>query len=143
MSATKSKVGKISKNTFNQATNKILDSGYFSDENTEVVYKAVKNYLEAAEIVLLSTNSDKAKLTKSMIFRALFEIFNEVVELSFKRFSNLKLQSLTDTLSPIGSLNYDNYLGSSNSVLVKLVSDMKKELYKNNNFNIDISNDIF
>ncbi|MFC4691716.1 DGQHR domain-containing protein [Dokdonia genika] len=143
MSATKSRVGKISKNTFNQATSKILDSGYFSDEDINVVYKAVKNYLEAAEVVLLSTNSEKAKLTKSMIFRALFDIFNEVVELSFKRFSNLKLNSLVETLSPIGSLNYDNYIGSSNSVLVKLVSDMKKELYKNNNFNIDISNDIF
>lgn len=143
MSATKSKVGKISKNTFNQATSKILDSGYFSDENVDVVYKAVRNYLEAAEIILISTNSDKAKLTKSMIFRALFDIFNEVVELSFKRFNNLKLESLTETISPIGSLNYDNYIGSSNSVLVKLVSDMKKELYKSNNFNIDISNDIF
>jgi DGQHR domain-containing protein len=143
MSATKSKVGKISKNTFNQATNKILDSGYFSDENTDVIYKAVRNYLEASEIVLLSTNSEKAKLTKSMIFRALFDIFNEVVELSFKRFSNLKLDSLTETLYPIGSLNYDNYIGSSNSVLLKIVSDMKKELYKNNNYNIDISNDIF
>lgn len=143
MSATSSKVGKISKNTFNQATSKILDSGYFSDENIDVVYKAVRNYLQSAETVLLSTNSGKAKLTKSMIFRALFEIFNEVVELSFKRFNNLKLDSITETLSPIGSLNYDNYIGSSNSVLVKMVSDMKKELYKNNNYNIDISNDIF
>ncbi|MCG8796655.1 DGQHR domain-containing protein [Tenacibaculum finnmarkense] len=143
MSATKSKAGKISKNTFNQATSKILDSGYFSDEDTSVIYKALKNYLEASEIVLLSTNSDKAKLTKSMIFRALFEIFNEVVELSFKKFNNLKLDSLIETLSPIGSLNFDNHIGSSNSVLVKLVSDMKKELYKSQNFNIDISNDIF
>jgi DGQHR domain-containing protein len=143
MSATKSQVGKISKNTFNQASAKIFDSGYFSDENIDVIYKAVKNYLEAAENVLYSTNSKNAKLTKSMIFRSLFEIFNEVVELSFKRYSNLKMNSLIETLSPIGSLNYDNYIGSSNAIFVKMVSDMKKELHKSNNYNIDISNDIF
>lgn len=142
-SATKSQLGKISKTTFNQATDQIFETGYFANESVDVTYKAVKNYLEAAEIILASTNSDKAKLTKSMIFRAIFEIFNDVVELTLKKYQNLKVESLLDALSPIGSLNYDNYVGSSNSVLNKIVLDMKKSFFKHSSSNLEIDSDIF
>lgn len=143
LSATQSKQGKISKTTFNQATDRLFDSGYFADENVDVVYKAVKNYLEAVEIVLINTNSDKAKLTKSMIFRAVFEIFNDVIELSFKKYENLKTESLVQVLLPIGSLNYDNFIGSSNATMSKIASEMKISLLKSNNSNIELNHDIF
>jgi len=143
MSPTKSQLGKISKTTFNQSTDRLFEIGYFANENVDVTYKAVKNYLEAVEIVLISTNSEKAKLTKSMIFRAIFEIFNDVVELSFKKFENLKIESLVDVLRPIGSLNYDNYIGSSNSIMTKIASDMKLAMLKSSNTNFELKNDIF
>lgn len=142
MSPTKSQLGKISRTTFNQATDRLFETGYFASENVDVTYKAVKNYLKAVEIVLLSTNSDKAKLTKSMIFRAVFEIFNDVVELSFKKHENLKVDSLSDILRPIGSLNFDNYLGSSNSVMSKISTDMKIAMFRTSN-NLEMDGDIF
>ena len=141
--ATKSKLGKISKTTFNQATDQIFETGYFSNENIDVTYKAVKNYLQAVEVVLMSTNSDKAKLTKSMIFRSVFDIFNDIVEMSLKKHENLKIESLIDVLSPIGSLDYDNYIGSSNSVFGKIVIDMKKTLFKSSNNTLELNNNIF
>lgn len=142
MSPTKSQVGKISRTTFNQATDRLFETGYFANENVDVTLKAVKNYLQAVEVVLIGTNSEKAKLTKSMIFRAVFEIFNDVVELCLKKFENLKVDSLVDILRPIGSLNYDNYIGSSNSIMVKIATDMKIAMFKTSS-NLEISNDIF
>ncbi len=142
MSPTKSQLGKISRTTFNQSTERLFETGYFANENVNVTLKAVKNYLQAVEIILLSTNSEKAKLTKSMIFRAVFEIFNDVVELSLKKFENLKTDSIVEILRPIGSLNYDNYIGSSNSIMVKIATDMKIAMFKASS-NLEISNDIF
>lgn len=55
----------------------------------------------------------------------------------------MKVESLLDTLSPIGSLNYDNYVGSSNSVLNKIVLDMKKSFFKHSSSNLEIDSDIF
>lgn len=142
MSPTKSQLGKISRTTFNQATERLFETGYFANENIEVVYKAIKNYLKAVEIVFLSTNSEKAKLTKSMMFRAVFEIFNDVVELSIKKYENLKIESLVDVLRPIGSLNFDNYIGSSNSIMSKIATDMKVAMFKVSN-NLEMDGDIF
>jgi DGQHR domain-containing protein len=143
MSPTKSQLGKISKTTFNQATDRLLDTGYFADENINVTFKAVKNYLEAVELVLLNTNSEKAKLTKSMIFRAIFEIFNDVIEKCLKKHENLKVESLVDIINPIGALNYDNYIGSSNSIMNKISSDMKLAMIKSSNSDFGLTNDIF
>lgn len=142
MSPTKSQLGRISRTTFNLSTDRLFETGYFSNENVDVTFKAVKNYLQAVELVLVSTNSEKAKLTKSMIFRAVFEIFNDVIELCLKKFENLKTESLIEILRPIGSLNYDNYIGSSNSIMVKIATDMKVAMFKASN-NLEINNDIF
>ncbi|POY37172.1 hypothetical protein C3K47_08950 [Solitalea longa] len=142
MSPTQSKLGKISRTTFNQATDRLFETGYFANENVDVTFKAIKNYLQAVELILFSTKSEKAKLTKSTIFRAVFEIFNDVVELSFKKFENLKTESLVDVLSPIGSLNYDNYIGSSNSIMSKIATDMKIAMFKTSN-SLEMDGDIF
>ena len=127
-SPSKSQVGKISRIAFNQSTNDIFESGFFQDKDNDVIFKGVKNYLEAAEIIFRNSKSEKAKLTNSIFFRALFTIFHEVVDKALKDFSDLKVESFLNTLDPVSRLNFDTYTGTSNATFNKVVYDMRKEL---------------
>lgn len=128
LSPAKSQVGKITRVSFNQSTSELFDSGFFQDKDNETIFKGVKNYLEAAEKVFKKSKSEKAKLTNSIFFRALFSVFHEVVDKALKEYSDLKVESFTNVLEPISKLNFDSYTGTSNATLSKVVSDMRKEL---------------
>jgi hypothetical protein len=128
LSPAKSKVGKITRVSFNQSTSEIFDSGFFENKDNDTIFKGVKNYLEAAEIVFKKSKSEKAKLTNSTFFRSLFSVFHDVVDKALKEYGDLKVDSFINVLEPISKLNYDSYTGTSNATLSKVVSDMKKEL---------------
>lgn len=128
LSPAKSRVGKITRVAFNRATNEIFDSGFFHDKDNDTVFKGVKNYLEAAEKVLKRSKSQRAKLTNSIFFVALFSVFHEVIDKALKDYGDLKVESLVNALDPISKLNYDSYTGTSNATLGRVVSDMRKEL---------------
>jgi DGQHR domain-containing protein len=128
LSPAKSKVGKITRLSFNQATNDIFESGFFQDKDDEVIFKGVRNYLEASEKVLKRSKSEKAKLTNTTFFKSLFAIFHEVVNKTLKEFGDLKVESFVNALEPISKLNFDSYTGTSNATLNKVLSDMRKEL---------------
>lgn len=143
MSPTKSSPGKISRNTFNQATNDIFEVGYFANESVTTLYKGVKNYLEAAENILQMTGSSNAKITKSMIFRSIFNLFPDIVESCLKKYGDLKVESIEKELEPIALLNFDNYTGSSEALLKKITLDMKMEINRQSNKEYNFNNDIF
>lgn len=124
----KSRVGKITRVSFNQSTNELYESGFFQDKDDETIFNGVKNYLAASEKVFKKSKSEKAKLTNSTLFRAIFAIFNEVIDKSLKEYSDLKVNSLVNTLEPISRLNFENYTGTSNATLSKVVNDMRTEL---------------
>lgn len=128
LSPAKSKVGKITRVSFNLSTSELFDSGFFQDKDNETIFKGVKNYLEAAEKVFKKSKSEKAKLTNSIFFRALFSVFQEVVDKALKDYSDLKVESFSNVLEPISKLNFDAYAGTSNTALSRVVSDMRKEL---------------
>ena len=128
LSPAKSQVGKITRVSFNQSTSELFESGFFQDKDNETIFKGVKNYLEAAEKVFKKSKSEKAKLTNSIFFRALFAVFHEVVDKALKEFSDLKVESFSNVLEPISKLNFDSYTGTSNATLSKVVSDMRIEL---------------
>lgn len=128
LSPAKSRVGKITRVSFNQATNDLFDSGFFQDKDPETIFKGVKNYLEAAENVFKKSKSEKAKLTNSTFFKALFAVFHEAIDKALKDYGDLKVDSLINTLDPVSKLNFDSYTGTSNATLTKVVSDMRKEL---------------
>ncbi|WP_417941466.1 DGQHR domain-containing protein [Flavobacterium sp. RS13.1] len=128
LSPAKSQVGRITRVSFNQATNDIFESGFFQDKDAETVFKGVKNYIEAAEKVFKKSKSEKAKLTNSILFRSLFAVFHEVVDKTLKEYSDLKVDSFINSLEPISKLNFDSYTGTSNATYSKVVSDMRKEL---------------
>ncbi len=144
LSASKSKTGFITRVSFNSATNEIFESGFFQDKDVETIYKGLKNYLQASEKVLKKSKSEKAKLTNATFFKALFSIFNEVIDKSLKDYGDLKPESLENVLEPISKLSYDNYTGTSNATLTRIVSDMRKELNEYERRYINMPNsDIF
>jgi DGQHR domain-containing protein len=132
LSPSKSQVGKITRVSFNQATNEIFESGFFQDKDDDTIYRGVRNYLDASEKIFKKSKSEKAKLTNSTLFRALFSIFHEVIDKSLKENGDLKADSLAKTLDPVSKLQYDVYTGTSNATLTKVVSDMRKELNEYN-----------
>jgi len=128
LSPAKSQVGKITRVSFNAATNELFDTGFFQDKDIDVTFKGVKNYLEAAEIVFKRSKAARAKLTNATFFRALFQIFNEIVDKTLKESGDLKVESLSISLDPISRINYDTYTGTNNAALQLLVTDMRREI---------------
>lgn len=138
MSPTKSKVGYIARTVFNEATTNALSVGFLVDQDADTIYRVFKNYLEAVEFVFVESKSPKAKLTNSNLFKAVFSIFNDCVDLSFRRFNNLKVESLRQILEPIASIRFDEYIGTNKVTYNKILSDMKNEI---NRYSARISSD--
>ena len=127
-SGSTSKVGYISRVTFNDATKDLFENGYFADKEIDVVEKGVKNYLEAIDLIFHECESEKAKLNNSSLFKAVFAIFNECIDKTFYKHQKLRVDYLKEVLQPISNLKYDTYTGSSNSLFTKIVNDMRSQL---------------
>lgn len=122
------KKGYIARPVFNEATKTMLTAGYFADQDNSIILKGIRNYLEAVNKVFEDSKSENAKLTIANMFKAVFEIFNDVVDKSFKDYGDLKINSLINVLEPISSLQYDSYTGTNKATLSKIVLDMKSAL---------------
>ena len=129
-SPSKSKVGKITRVSFNQATNEIFESGFFKDKDVNTIYKGLKNYLAALETTLVKSKSQKAKITNGLIFRAALGVFQDIIDLSLEKYGNLKEDALAICLEPISRINYDSYTGTSNVTFTSLLTEMKDEIKK-------------
>lgn len=125
--ANKSRNGYIARNVFNNATKELLENGYFADKDVEVIYKGVKNYLEAGELVLNNSKNSKARLTTSNMFKALFSLFNDVIDKTFQQFGDLKVEHIEEVMRPISKANFDK-IGTNNAELKALIADMKAQL---------------
>jgi DGQHR domain-containing protein len=143
LSATKSKPGFITRLSFNSATQGIFSNPYLKNEDIDIVLNAVKNYLEAVDKVFKRSKS-KARINNTTLFKAVFNIFNDIIDKSLSEHHNLKVKSIEKVLDPISKLNYDFYVGTSNAVISKVVGDMKKELNSNRIGNISLADsDVF
>ena len=85
-----SKVGKISRVTFNNAVKTLFEEGFYKNEEVDIVYKGVKNYLAAAGKNIKIKIIVRAKLNNSVFFKALFNIFNDVLDKSLQTNGDLK-----------------------------------------------------
>lgn len=134
-----SKAGKISRTVFNSSTLAIFENGPVSDLGDEAIFKTVQNYLEAIDILFKQTGNPDARINKSVLFKAVFYIFNEVCEKCLIKYKNVKVESLTDYLYPITKLNFEEYTGTNNATVNKIVNELRKLLKET----ISISEDIF
>lgn len=123
-----SKSGKISRTVFNTSTKAIFENGPLAQYNNEIIYKTVKNYLEAMEFVFKMSGKESAKLNKTIFFKAAMGIFNDSCEKCLIINKNLKVESLIEYLSALKYLNFDEYIGTNKTTENKLISDMKELL---------------
>lgn len=128
----KSQLGKITRVAFNKATKDFIENSILSKMDDQKILKALKNYLEASNIILNETKAQRARLNNSMIFRSMLAVANDVIEQSIDKYKNIKIDSLKAIMEPLAKLNYDSYIGSSEANFSKIVSDMRYELKRNN-----------
>lgn len=139
LSSSKSITGKISRSAFNEATECIFTNGPLCKESMKILTLGVKNYLIAVESVFEETESQQARINKTVIFKALFQVFNEISTRSLQESGNLKVESLYEVLKPISLLDYDQYTGTNKATVNKIVADMRSELSRK----ITVSEDMF
>lgn len=134
-----SKAGKISRTVFNSSTQAIFEGGPICDLGDDAIYKTVKNYLEAVDVLFKQTENPDARINKTVLFKAIFIIFNEVCEKCLIKYKNVKVESLIDYLYPIQQLNFEEYTGTNNATVNKIVNDLRKLLKEK----IDLNEGIF
>ena len=130
-----SKAGKISRTVFNASTQAIFENGPVSDVGDDAIYKTVKNYLEAIDVLFKRTENQNARINKTVLFKAMLSIFNEVCEKCLIKYKNVKVESFIDYLYPIQQLNFEEYTGTNNATTNKVVSDLRKLLKEKINLN--------
>lgn len=126
-----SRTGMISRTVFNNATKPIFESGPVADMGDDVIYKSLKNYLEAVDSLFKETNNPQARLNKTVVFRAILSVFNEVCEKSLIKYKNVKVESLRDYLQPIQKLNFEEFTGTNNATVNKIANDIRNLLKEN------------
>lgn len=123
-----SKTGKISRTVFNASTQALFEGGPVSDLGDDAIYKTVKNYLGAVDILFKQTENPNARINKTVLFKAIMVIFNEVCEKCLIKYKNVKVESLVDYLYPIQQLNFEEYTGTNNATVNKIVNDSRNLL---------------
>jgi len=123
-----SKAGKISRTVFNAATQSLFEGGPVADLSDEAIYRTIKNYYEAIDVLFKKTENPNARLSKTVLFKAIMAIFNEICEKCLIKYKNVKTESFMDYLYPIMQLNFEEYTGTNNATVSKIVSDLRNLL---------------
>lgn len=134
-----SRTGMISRTVFNSATKPIFESGPVADMGDDIIYRSLKNYLEAVDSLFKETENPHARINKTVIFRAILNVFNEVCEKCLIKYKDVKSESFRDYLRPIQKLNFEEYTGTNNATMNKLANDIRNLLKES----IIINEDMF
>ncbi len=128
MLSSESKVGKISRTTFNSATKTIFESGPLSTHSDEKIYKAVKNYLEAVVTIFRLSEKPSARITKNILFKSFMSVFNDVIEKCLANYGKLRTEDFVAYLQPLKDLPFDDYTGTNKTTENRIVGDIKSAL---------------
>jgi DNA sulfur modification protein DndB len=123
-----SKAGKISRTVFNSSTKSLFEGGPVADLDDEAIYKTIKNYYEAIDCLFKQTENPNARLNKTVLFKAIMMIFNETCEKCLIKYKNVKTESFVEYLYNITQLNFEEYTGTNNATVSKIVSDLRNLL---------------
>lgn len=134
-----SKAGKISRTVFNASTQPLFEGGPVSDSGDDTIYKAVRNYLEAVDVLFKQTENPNARINKTVLFKGVMMIFNEACEKCLIKYKNIKVESLIDYLYPINQLNFEEYTGTNNATVKKVVNDLRNVLKEK----VDLNGEMF
>lgn len=126
-----SKTGKISRTVFNSSTKQVFENGPISDLGDDLIYRTIKNYLEAIDVIFKETGNPDARINKTILFKALMKIFNDVCDKCLIKYKDLKVESLISYLEPIGKLNFSEYTGTNKATETKIGNDLAVLLREN------------
>jgi DNA sulfur modification protein DndB len=98
----------------------------------------MKNYLEAAERAFRQSHSESAQVYKTVLFKSLFMLFNDVITRSLNEKKNMKVDSLTEILNPLSKLDFDSYIGTNKATIKKITEDMRAEINQYNQVKADM-----
>jgi len=123
-----SKTGKISRTVFNASTEKIFTDSILFDKGDDAIFKVLCNYFEAIDTIFKSTENKNARLNKSVLFKSVMDIFNDICEKCYNSYENFKVDSFIEILSPLSELNFDSYTGTNKAAQKSIVTEMKSLL---------------
>lgn len=123
-----SKAGKISRTVFNSCTKSIFEAGPVSEYNDTIIYNTLKNYLEAVDYVFKLSENKNARLNKTILFKAVINVFNDTCEKCLIKYKDLKVESLKAYIEPLKELNFDEYIGTNKATETRIINDIKNLL---------------
>jgi DGQHR domain-containing protein len=129
LSASKSVAGKISRVTFNRALSPILSGSILLDLDPSHRNKLILNYLNAFDAEL----GDKKLLTRSALFEAIFEIFDEVVRAAITIHGSAKQSDLQKLVRPLARLDFSPTSGgqsfpSKKAIVALMLAALRKSV---------------
>lgn len=116
MSPSESKAGKISRVLFNKSFLPLLNNNVIQKLNEEKQYLLLKNYFKAIENFM----SQPDMLYKSAYFEAFCELFDDVLKISYSKYHDYKLDSLTKVIEPIKNVDLSFIASSGKTRITKL-----------------------
>ena len=137
--ANESKAGKISRTVFNGSTRYIFENSAVSEMGDDIIYQTIKNYLEAVDHVFKMSGSKDARITKTVLFKSVMTIFNEICEKCLIKYNNVKVESFTDYMEALRDLNFEEYTGTNKATENRIVSDIRSLLKET----VQLSGDMF
>lgn len=115
LSPSVSKRGMISRVTFNRGVKPILEHVVMSKLPQETQLKLLINYFVAVESCL----EDSSILFKAAYFEAFCALFDDVLQMSYTKFKNYKLDSLYEVVSPIENVDLTGVLTAGKTKITK------------------------
>lgn len=116
MSPSESKSGKISRVLFNKAFLPILSNNVIQKLHEDKQYLLLKNYFKAIDNFL----AQPELLYKTAYFEAFCELFDDVLKISYSKYHNYKLDSLTKIIEPIKNVDLSFISSSGKTRITKL-----------------------
>jgi DNA sulfur modification protein DndB len=109
---------KISRVTFNRSVKDIIVNQVLQNLSEDKSYMLISNYFKA-----LGQNLKQPELLyRSAYFEAFCSLFEDVVRLAHARFSNTKLPSLAEVLSPLSNIQLGEVLASGGKTKITKTS---------------------
>lgn len=133
-----SKAGKISRPVFYESTKPIFESGPISDFSDDIIYKTLRNYIAAVDRIFKETNNKNARINKTVLFKAVLGVFNEVCDKCLLKYGDLKSETIQLYLSPIGQLDFDGFTGTNKATVNNIVKDIRGLLKEQVSINEDM-----
>ncbi len=125
LSSANKSTNKLSRVTFNAALTPLLT--IFLGKESQEIYEVLKAYLDAFVACLNTVNAGKT-LTKPTVFRAVMQLFKDVVQRVKDRYnSNYSVDNFLDVLKPVFVEAKASWFTNSRS-LTNLYEKLKKEL---------------